>query len=220
MCKTEKGGKRLVFNFNLWYYDTSVKGNVNKIAMAFMVVFLVYASSCSTLKIGIQLLTRAYDGNALIRNKGQVRDNLQMILLSPDKFSITGYTRRAFAPDIERTPSRYHCFYVINSNDDVDGGAFFTLSFNGTKKRTRSEGAWAIDTETDKKSYISYIYGPNEWDVREIPTHKGINTEMTITKILYRIDHNINYYYNDHKYRKDGVENCITALQNTMVENR
>ena len=96
---------------------------------------------------------------------------------------------------------------------------FFTLSFSGTKKRTKSEGVWAINTDSDMKSYISFIYGTNEWEVQEISLSKGINTEMTIKNILYRIDNNINYYYNDHKRHLDGRENCNTALQNTLVEN-
>ena len=163
----------------------------------------------------MELLTHDFDGNALIRNEGAVRNNLQEILLTPEEYHITGYTRQAFSTEIKRTLSRYHCFYVVTGND----GEFFTLSFNGTKKATRSEGAWAINTEKDIKSYAGFISGPNEWDVQEILINNGINTEMTIEKILYRIDNNFNYYYNDHRNKKKGSENCITALKNTLVEN-
>ena len=69
------------------------------------------------------------------------------------------------------------------------------------------------------KSYINYKYGTNEWEVQEISIYKGINTEMTIKNILYRIDNNFNYYYNDHKNEMEDMENCNTALQNTLVEN-
>jgi len=83
----------------------------------------------------------------------------------------------------------------------------------------KSEGAWVINSDSDMKSYTDYKYGTNEWEVEEISLNKGINTEMTVKNILYRIDNNINYYFNDHKNSLDGRENCIKALQNTLVEN-
>jgi hypothetical protein len=93
------------------------------------------------------------------------------------------------------------------------------LSFSGTKKRTRSKGAWATNTEFDKKSYAEFLNGTNEWEVYEILTPNGINIEMTIRNIIYRIDNDITYYYNDHRSDKMNMENCNTALLNTLVEN-
>ena len=186
-----------------------------KIPILFLALFLVSANSCTIIRIGLELLLRDFDGNALIENETQVRSKLEVLLLTPGKYRITGYTRQVFSPELKRTPTLYHSFYTVTSGET----AFFTLSFSGTKKRIYSEGAWAINTEPDLKSYISFKYGSNEWDVQEISIDKGINTEMTVKKVLYRIDNNINYYYNDQENDKSGLENCNTALQNTLVEN-
>jgi hypothetical protein len=97
--------------------------------------------------------------------------------------------------------------------------SFFTLSFCGTKKRIQSEGVWAINTDPDMKSYLNFKYGTNEWKVQEVLIKKGINTEMTIKNVIYRIDNDFDYYYNDEKYNRAGMENCNTALKNTLVEN-
>jgi hypothetical protein len=171
-------------------------------------------NSCSTLKLGIDLLLYDLDGNKLINNEAQVRNRLEIILLTPEKYTMSGYTRQVFSPEIKRTTVLYHSFYVITG----DEMSFFTLSFSGTKKWIRSIGVWAINTEFDMASYIDFISGINEWDVQEISSSNGINTEMTIKNIIYRIDNNTNYYYNDHKNNKEGFENCNTALQNTYVE--
>jgi len=168
------------------------------------------------MRIGIELLLRDFDGNALIENEAQVKSTLETILFTPEEYTMTGYTRRVFSPELKRTPSLYHSFYVVTNNEMN----YFTLSFAGTKKRMQSEGAWAINTESDFSSYISFIYGTNEWEVEEILITKGIATEMTIRNILYRIDNNYNYWYNDHKNNKESMENCNTALRNTLVENR
>jgi hypothetical protein len=120
-----------------------------------------------------------------------------------------------FSPQIKRTLTLYHSFYAITGN----GAPSFTLSFTGTKKRFRSRGVWAINTEFDTLSYNNFLYEANEWEVYEIPINEGINTEKTIKNILYRIDNNLSYYYRDHKKNKDGMENCNTALENTLVEN-
>ena len=54
----------------------------------------------------------------------------------------------------------------------------------------------------------------------EINLKKGINTEMTLKNIIHKIDDDkITYYYNDHINDEHYMENCNTALQNTLVEN-
>jgi hypothetical protein len=187
----------------------------NKIQFLFLSLFLVTGTSCTTIRIGIDLWLRGFDGGELIENEWQVKEILETILLTPENYTMAGYTRRAFSPEYKRTPSLYHSFYTITGNDM----SFITLSFAGTKIRIQSKGVWAINTEADMESYISFKYGTNEWEVQEILINKGINTETTIKNILYRIDNNISYYYKDHKNDKDGMENCNTALQNTLVEN-
>ena len=95
----------------------------------------------------------------------------------------------------------------------------FTLSFSGTKKWLYSKGVWAINTGSDARSYKSYTDGTNEWDVQEIPSVNGVNTEMTIINVITMMKKNVTYYYNDHRYDKKGMENCNSALKNTIVFN-
>jgi hypothetical protein len=95
----------------------------------------------------------------------------------------------------------------------------YTHSFSATGKTFYSDGAWAMDTESDTDSYKKYLNGSNEWEVWEIETANGINTAKTIYNILGKINSNITYYYKDHVSDKLGKDNCITALQETLVEN-
>jgi hypothetical protein len=190
----------------------------SKMPFLLLALWVVIASSCSTfttVRVGIRLLFTKFDGDALIRDEHNVRAILETILLTPENYTVTGYTRKAFSPEVERTASFYHSFYTITGIDK----SYFTLSFNGTRKKIKSEGVWAINKEADKNSYISFKFGDNEWDVQEIRTNNGINIKTTLKNIILKIDNNTNYYVNDHKKSKVGRENCITALQNTMVEN-
>jgi hypothetical protein len=183
------------------------------VVLSFLIITV--GTSCTTLKLGIDLLLYDLNGSELINKEAQVRNRLETILFTPENYTMSGYTRQVFSPELKRTPMLYHSFYVITNKET----SFFTLIFTGTKKRMRSTGAWAINTEFDMASYSSFVYGNNVWDVKEIPSSNGINIEMTIKRILYRIDNNTNYYYNDHRKDKNGMENCNTALQNTYVEN-
>jgi len=172
--------------------------------------------SCSTLKIGAELIAVDFDGRALLNDEVHVKEKLLEILLDQENYTMTGYTRKTISPKVERTPYHYHSFYIVTCEKDT----YFALSFSGTKKWFRSTGAWAINTHTDVSSYHSYLYEDNEWDVQKIPLAKGINTEKTLRNIIHKIDDdNITYYYNDHINDENNMENCNTALQNTLVEN-
>jgi predicted transcriptional regulator len=96
---------------------------------------------------------------------------------------------------------------------------YHTLSFSATGKWATSKGAWAMDTETDIASYIDYLNGNNRWEVREIITNKGINTQLTIKNILTKIQNNTTYYYRSSVNRNDNHDNCNSALLETLVEN-
>jgi hypothetical protein len=189
--------------------------NFKKIHLLFLALFFVIGTSCTTFRIGIQLLLRDFDGNELITNEPQVKNILETMLLTLEDYTMAGYTRKVFSPELKKTSSLYHSFYTITGSEM----SFITLSFSGTKKRMKSEGVWVINSDSDIKSYTDFKYGTNEWEVEEISVSNGINTEMTVKNIIYRIENNTNYYFNDHKNSMDGRENCITALQNTLVEN-
>jgi hypothetical protein len=180
--------------------------------IVFVFIF-VFGVSCSALQAGMYLLTLDYDGEEILKNENMVQEYLKKILTTPEKYTISAYTRRALAVHIQRTPLVFHSFYVITS----DEGQFFTLSFSATKKTFNSEGAWAINTITDITSYTSFIYGINEWEVQKIPIHNEIHTEKTVRNILKKINSSITYYYKDHIHDKMNKENCNTSIQNTLI---
>jgi hypothetical protein len=186
-----------------------------KIQFLFPVLFLIAVASFPEIRVGLKLLLLNYDGAKYIENEWRVKNTLEAILLEPENYTITGYTRRAFSPELKKTLSLYHSFYLVTSDDT----SFFTLSFNPAEKKFKSEGVWAINTGTDMESYVDFQSRTNEWEVREIFVNGGINTEMTVRNILFKMENKINYYFNDHKNDIVGMENCNTALQNTLVWN-
>jgi len=185
------------------------------LALLYSIILLNTAISCTTLKIGIEMLKSELDGDALIMNEPNVLNQLEIILRNPEDYTMTGFTRKVFSPELERTTHRYHSFYSIK----VKNKTTFLLSFTGTKKWFYSIGVWAINTSSDSRSYESYINGNNEWDVQEIYSANGINTEMTIRNVINMINDDVTYYYNDHRYDKPGMENCNSALLTTIVFN-
>jgi len=201
----------------LWYNNFLIRMIfgvfLKNILFVLLILITLISASCSTLKVGVNMLMYKLDGAALINNEQVVKNRLEDILLEPENYSMRGYTRRVFSPELNRTAYLYHSYFVVIKNDRTA----FTLSFTGTKKWPQSIGVWAINTDFDTSSYNSYLHGNNEWDVQEIYIKNGINIEMTIRNILYRIENNYNYYYNDHRKDKRGKENCNTAMQNTMV---
>ena len=188
---------------------------MKKAALLLPLLMLINGISCTTLKLGVELLFMEFDGTPLIENEENVRITLETILLEPEAYIMTGYTRKVFSPEVKKTATMYHSFYTVRSSRMP----FFTLSFSGTAKWFYSQGVWAMNTNLDTTSYIDYIYGDNEWGVEDISPPTGINTEMTIQNILDRMYNDINYYYNDHKTNRKGRENCNTALSNTIVAN-
>jgi hypothetical protein len=165
-----------------------VKRKIYKLIIA--AFFLVTVTSCTTLRIGIRLLMNGFDGSELIEKEGEVKEILETISLSPGNYSMAAYTRRAFTPEFERTKLLYHSFYTVTD----DEGFLITLSFCGTKIGTKSKGVWAINTDSDLGSYLSFINGINEWEVWKIGVDNGINTEMTINNILNHMEKEIIYY--------------------------
>jgi hypothetical protein len=80
-------------------------------------LFLLFFSNCSTLKIGYDILLSDLDGNKLINNEKHVKSHLEEILLTPEKYIMTAFTRQAISPDTKRTPTRFHSFYVVTGYD-------------------------------------------------------------------------------------------------------
>jgi hypothetical protein len=174
-------------------------------------LLLILLCSCSTLKAGIYLSTAEDKGEELLRNEPNVKLYLEHILEAPEEYRMQVFIRRGLASHIERTKLLAHSFYVIH-----DGGSFHTLSFYGTNIAYYSEGTWALDTDADMDSYMNYLFGENPWKVEEIATMHGINVQETVLNILVKMDSATTYYYRDHVVNRPNVDNCITALRETV----
>jgi hypothetical protein len=154
----------------------------------------------------------AKSGDQILSNEINVREFLEHILDSPEAYVITAYERCLTKDQKKRTKLMHHSYYVVSIPSRNE---YRTLSYFGTEFATYSRGAWAMDTDIDMYSYRSYIAGNRKWDVVEIKTG-GIDTEKTVKNIIEKMDAGVHYYYRDHIKNKPGVDNCNTALWETL----
>jgi hypothetical protein len=108
----------------------------------------VAAVSCATVEAGLFVARLDYDGGRVIEREPEARCYLESVMLSPEQYTMTAYTRRAPAPHIKKTPALYHSFYVFKGGQ----APYSTLSFSATGKWIYSRGAWALNTASDLKS--------------------------------------------------------------------
>jgi hypothetical protein len=161
------------------------------------------------------VLAEKYDGNAVLKKEEDVKYILAEILENADLYTMRAYTRTAISYKIKKTRSTTHSFYVIMR----EGEGYQTLSFSATGKWATSEGAWAINTDADISSYEDYLGGENKWAVEEIETEKGLYALRIISNIVEKIESDITYYYRANVNAEDKIDNCNTALLETLVEN-
>ncbi|MDR1148195.1 MAG: hypothetical protein LBK66_06135 [Spirochaetaceae bacterium] len=154
------------------------------------------------------------NGERILKNEPSVKIILENIIDSFEYYTLKAFSRTGVNFQIKRTKLMTHSYYVIICNNN---GEYHTLSFYGTKMAFYSEGAWAYDADSDISSYRSYLEGNNEWDVVEMFQGETINTRETLRNIVNKINSGITYYYNDHIINKPGVDNCNTALYETIV---
>jgi hypothetical protein len=177
-----------------------------------MNVFLL--GSCSSIHAGIYLISIDNDsGETILRNEPGVRVFLENIIESYKNYSIRVFARTGVNFQMKRSRLLTHSYYLINNVN----GEYHTLSFYGTKMKFRSEGAWALDADSDKTSYKMYLEDNNKWDVEELYRGDVIDVRRTLTNIINRMDSGITYYYKDHITDRPNVDNCNTALYETVV---
>jgi hypothetical protein len=183
------------------------------IVWAFMVLA---GSSCSSIQAGMYLSSiDKKDGEIILAREAVVKAYLETVVKNPYLYIISAYERCGVSYQIKRTKLVSHSYYVIT---EADNRAFHTLSFYGTKIAAYSEGAWAMDADSDLKSYMDFLDGTNRWDVIKVYTKNGIETEDTAKNILEKISSPVTYYYKDHIHDRPNVDNCNTALWETIVE--
>jgi hypothetical protein len=188
---------------------------LNKKTLVGVVIFIyifIFAG-CTSLRAYMYVLAENYNGNAVLKKEKDVKYILDQITNNADQYTMKAYTRTAISYKVKKTKNTTHSFYVIAH----EGGTYQTLSFSGTSKWARSEGAWAINTDTDISSYENYLWGENKWAVEEMQTTKGINTVETITNIVAKMEGETTYYYRATVDKDDKMDNCNTALLETMA---
>ena len=158
----------------------------------------------------------AKSGDQILSNESNVREFLEHILDSPEEYVITAYQRCLTKDQKKRTKLMHHSYYVISIPSRNE---YHTISYFGTEFSSYSRGAWAMDTDIDLYSYRNFLDGNRKWDVTEIQIVSGIDTEKTVQNIIKKMDTGVHYYYRDHINNKPGVDNCNTALWETLEKN-
>jgi hypothetical protein len=201
-----------IASFTILYNKTNTKKIISGIIY---LVYIFILADCASLHAYMYVLTQGYDGNAVLQKEGEVKEILEGINENAEKYSIKAYTRTAISYKVKKTKETTHSFYIIMDEWET----YQTLSFSATGKWATSEGAWAINTDSDITSYEEYVGGENRWHVKEIEIKGGINTIRTITNILNKINKGTTYYYRAKENKEDTLDNCNTALLETLVEN-
>jgi hypothetical protein len=187
----------------------------NAIIYFLLTLIIIFEASCSTIKAGIYLSSiDPKEFEMTILKEPDVKILLEEVYKFSENYTMSAYTRTAIKSNIKKSERYTHAYYVIHNNT----GQFYTLSFNGTQFSRYSNGVWAVNTESDLNSYISFLDGENIWSVEIMKSENIINVKETIFNILGKIDSHITYYYIDHLNKKVNMENCITALTETLVE--
>lgn len=156
------------------------------------------------------------NGETLLLNEPNVRILLENIINSHENYSIRVFSRTAISFQIKRNKLLTHSYYLISCIH----GEYYTLSYSGTKFSFNSKGAWALNADSDIGSYRMYLEGNNKWDVEEMFTEWNIDVQKTLTNIINKMDSGITYYYRNHLVNKPGMDNCNTALYETIVMTR
>jgi hypothetical protein len=179
-----------------------------------LLLTVISLASCSSLRAGLYLISiDDKSGQTILQNEPDVKTFLENIVDSHENYSIKVFARTAVDFQFKRTKLLTHSYYLISSGD----GEFHTLSFYGTEMSFYSKGAWALDANSDRSSYIMYLEGNNRWDVGEMFPENSIDTQKTAGNIIDRMGRNIRYYYKDHVKNRPNVDNCNTALHETIV---
>jgi len=186
--------------------------------LRFFVFFLcsLLFFSCANFQAGLYLVfIDRYNGKEIQNNEPNVRAYLERILTTPENYRMEVYKRTGISSQLKRTKLLEHSFYVISDRN----GAYHTISFYGTAIAFISQGTWAMDSDSDLNSYNMYLQDKNKWDVTKVITEE-INVEATVKNIIKKLDMHVTFYYRDHLNKKPNMNNCNTALRETIVFNK
>jgi hypothetical protein len=160
------------------------------------------------------VLPEPYDGKAIITLEKDVKHEIETILEHADQYRMQAFERTAISYKVKKTRVTTHRFFLIQNEE-----TYITLSFSATGKGAFSQGAWAINTDSDISSYKEFLSGNNKWKVSEIKTRNGINVRETLSKVVAKIESDITYYFLAKVNIHDNLDNCSSALFETLTEN-
>jgi RHS repeat-associated protein len=133
-----------------------------------------------------------------------------------DVVTINAFDRKPFSRFMPLKNKLFrHSFFVITIRNSDGSEQILTLSFNGTRNSEMSEGAWALNTETD----VASMNNRKAWRVENITPDEGIDVDSTLQNIIDRIDSGTGYYVGDDVTDFPHFDNCNSALRETMVKN-
>ncbi|GMO18916.1 MAG: hypothetical protein Pg6A_05600 [Termitinemataceae bacterium] len=177
-------------------------------------VSLIFMCACTSVQAGMYLVSiDNKNGETILQQEYQVKELLEDMVSLYENYSIKVFVRTGVNFQYKRTKLLSHSYYLLVDNKT---GVYHTLSFYGTKMSFYSEGAWALDANSDMSSYNMYLTGDNRWDVEEMFAENVVDVRKTLINIINKIDSDITYYYKDHIKNKPKVDNCNTALQETL----
>jgi len=193
------------------------KVRVTSLKTGLLILFCLFFYSCANFQTGLYLLfIDKYDGTEIKNNEPNVRNYLVGILSAPENYHIEVYKRTGISAQLKRTKLCEHSFYVITDRN----GVYHTISFYGTAIKFSSQGTWAMDADSDLDSFNLFLQNNNKWDVTKVNYDNTINIEETVRNIIKKLDMNVMFYYRDHIKKKPNMNNCNTALRETIVFNK
>jgi len=186
----------------------------------FAICYLLFAlclsfSSCSSILSGLySTFVNEYNIDENIANEKNILTFLENVLDKSNEYTISVYERNLTKRQMKKTKLRHHGYYVIKA---LPSDEYHTVSFYGTTITFYSNGVWMMDSNSDIASCEGYISGKNRWDVSVIAKADDIDKEETIKNIISKIENRVTYYYRDHIKDRPGVDNCNTAVRETLV---
>ena len=185
--------------------------SIPRIAVLFCFLF----SSCSNVQSRIfSSFVNEYKIDETIAKEKSITIFLENVLDKACDYGIFICERTLTRVQKKKTKLMHHSFYVIKA---LSSGEYNTLGFFGTNFSFYSQGVWILNSNSDISAYKEYLCRGHNWDIAVIETSDCIDTEETTKKLIAKIKNRVSYYYKDHLDDKPGVDNCNTAIMETLV---
>jgi hypothetical protein len=130
-------------------------------------------------------------------NSIHVKEYLQGVLTSPERYEVKAFNRKAYSINAKKTLFVFHSFYVFFKDEKME----HTLVFTATPKGSEHDGSWMLDALTDVDSYNLYISSDNPWEVEEYQGPHGetiLDVLQTTQSILDRLDKGYTFFGASH----------------------